>query len=71
MPSWSPDTKKAPINARSETVAAREAVAEAFRKRRCLVSASGFYEWEQLPGRKKMPLAFRFKDGGPFAFAGL
>jgi putative SOS response-associated peptidase YedK len=45
VPSWANDTKLAPINARSETAADKPMFAEAFRKRRCLIPASGFYEW--------------------------
>jgi putative SOS response-associated peptidase YedK len=71
VPRWAPDTTKAPINARSETVARLEFFKDSFRERRCLVPASGFYEWEVLPGRKKRPWLFRFKGGGPFAFAGI
>jgi putative SOS response-associated peptidase YedK len=71
VPSWAAEPKPGPINARSETVATRETFAEAFRRRRCLVPASGFYEWEQLLGREKTPWAFRLRDSGPFAFAGL
>jgi putative SOS response-associated peptidase YedK len=65
VPRWAPDTTKAPINARSETVARLEFFRDSFRERRCLVPASGFYEWEVLPGRKKRPSAFRLKGCGP------
>jgi putative SOS response-associated peptidase YedK len=71
VPRWADDTKKAPINARAETVARLEFFKDSFCERRCLVASSGFYEWEQLPGRKKRPWVFRLKDGGPFAFAGI
>src|SRR3954451_21977496 len=57
------------INARAETVAERPAFRSAFRQRRCLLAADGFYEWKRGDGRT--PYYFRLKDGGPFAFAGL
>ena len=57
------------INARAETVAERPAFRSAFRRRRCLVVADGFYEWAREYG--KSPYYFRLRDGGPFAFAGL
>ncbi len=58
------------INARSETAADKPSFREAFRKRRCLIPATGFYEWQAL-GRSKQPFHFRLADGRPFAFAGL
>jgi putative SOS response-associated peptidase YedK len=59
------------INARSETAADRPAYREAFRNRRCLIPATGFYEWEKRPGEKPRPWLFRMRDGAVFAFAGL
>ena len=62
--------KAAPINARSETVATSGMFREAFERRRCLVPADGFYEWQgQRP--PKRPYFIHRKDDGPFAFAGL
>ncbi len=58
------------INARGESVAAKPAFRAAFRQRRCLVPATGFYEWKALAGRKQ-PYLIRLKDDGLFAFAGL
>ena len=52
IPSWSREGKAPLINARAETVADKPAFRSAFRKRRCLVPADGFYEWQALPGRK-------------------
>src|SRR3954470_2782799 len=57
------------INARAETVAERSAFRSAFRHRRCLVGADGFYEWKQEYG--KTPYYFRLGAEGPFALAGL
>jgi putative SOS response-associated peptidase YedK len=72
IPSWA----KAPgmgadlINARAETAAAKPAFRRAFRRRRCLVIADGFYEWGRQ-GRTKQPFYIRLRDGRPLAFAGL
>ena len=69
IPSWS----KKPtgfINAKAETLEAKPSFKEAFIRRRCLVPADGFYEWEKL-GKAKQPHYFQMKDGAPFFFAGL
>ena len=58
------------INARSETVARKPAFRSAFKKKRCLVIADGFYEW-RTEGKKKFPMYIRLKSGECFAFAGL
>jgi putative SOS response-associated peptidase YedK len=71
VPSWASDPTKATINARAESAMSKPTFSEAMCKRRCLVPATGFYEWEVLPGRKKRPWHFRLKGGGLFAFAGL
>jgi putative SOS response-associated peptidase YedK len=70
VPSWSKDGKISPINAMSETVADKPMFRSAFKKRRCLFVASGFYEWLK-EGKKKLPLHFRLRSGGPLAFAGI
>ncbi len=72
IPHWAKDTRigYSLINARAETVAEKPAYRAAFRKRRCLIPASGFLEWAKL-GRVKQPYHFRRRDGGPIAFAGL
>jgi putative SOS response-associated peptidase YedK len=71
-PSWMKDTKLAPINARAETVATSRMFQAAVRDARCLVPATGFYEWKAIPGQKrKQPYYIRLKEGAPFAFAGL
>ena len=58
------------INARSETVMEKPSFREAFRDRRCLVLADGFFEWQRVGGRKQ-PIYFRLRDHTPFAFAGI
>ncbi len=72
IPSWAKDTKigNATINARAESVATKPAFRSAFKARRCLVVADGFYEWQKL-GTKKQPYFIHRRDDQPFAFAGL
>ena len=59
------------INARAETVAEKPAFRAAFRRRRCLVAADGFYEWQNTDGGAKQPYFIRLADDAPFAIAGL
>ena len=72
IPAWakSPAKARQPINAKSETVAELPTFRTAFRKRRCLIPADGFYEWKQEGGRKQ-PVYICMKDRASFAFAGL
>jgi putative SOS response-associated peptidase YedK len=72
VPFWaeSPAGGARMINARSETAATRPAFRAAFRKRRCLLPATGFYEWQRRDGRKQ-PFHICRRDHAPFAFAGL
>ncbi|BAY77695.1 hypothetical protein NIES25_41630 [Nostoc linckia NIES-25] len=72
IPSWAkdPGIGAKTINARAETVAEKPAFRSAFKNRRCLVLADGFYEWQRQQG-KKQPFYFRLQDGQLFAFAGL
>lgn len=69
IPSWAKDAKigASCINARSETIETKPAFRSAFKKRRCLVVADGFYEWRQTD---KQPFAISLTDG-PMLFAGL
>lgn len=74
VPSWAKDISigSRMINARAETVADKPAYRKAFRCRRCVVPADGFYEWQAVPGRRgKRPFAVRRRDRAPFAIAGL
>jgi putative SOS response-associated peptidase YedK len=72
IPSWAKDTSMGArlINARSETVEEKPAFRQAFKQRRCIIPADGFYEWRR-EGGKKQPFFFRMRDERPFGFAGL
>ena len=72
IPSYSPDPVggRPLINARAETLMERPAFREAVQNRRCLVPASGFYEWKK-EGRRRVPFYIRLKTAPLFAFAGL
>lgn len=72
IPSWAkdPSVGNRMINARGESVAKKPSFRSAFRQRRCLVAADGFYEW-QKKGRSKQPYHIALRDGGPLALAGL
>ena len=72
IPSWAKDIKigSRMINARSETAATKPAFRAAFKKRRCLVIADGYYEWEKV-GKKRIPFFIRMAEEQPFAMAGL
>jgi putative SOS response-associated peptidase YedK len=72
IPSWAKDTSMGArlINARSETVEEKPSFRQAFKQRRCIIPADGFYEWQRTGG-KKQPFFFRMRDERPFGFAGL
>lgn len=69
IPSWSKEAKGI-INARVETIDQKPSFSESFERRRCLIPADGFYEWERH-GKISQPYYFQMKDGTPFAFAGV
>ncbi|HSJ55309.1 MAG TPA: SOS response-associated peptidase [Anaerolineae bacterium] len=72
IPSWAqdPEIGARMINARAETAAEKPAFRAAFRRRRCLVVADGFYEWQKQDGVKQ-PMYIHLRDHKPFGFAGL
>lgn len=74
VPSWAKDVSvgNRMINARVESLASKYAFKHAFRRRRCLIPANGFYEWPmQADGKSKQAMYIRMKSHKPFAFAGL
>ncbi len=74
LPFWAKDPRSGAkmINARAGTLAVNNAYRRAFRARRCLVPADGFYEWKRVPGRARtQPVYIRRADGEPMAMAGL
>jgi putative SOS response-associated peptidase YedK len=73
VPSWAkePGIGSRLFNARAETVAVKPSFRGAFRSRRLAVISDGFYEWRQVPGRRRQPFFFCRSDGSPMAFAGL
>jgi len=73
-PAWKRDARSTPepINARAESLLDRPMFRPALARKRCLIPADGFYEWQERPGSKlKQPYFIRMKDKGLFAFAGL
>jgi putative SOS response-associated peptidase YedK len=72
IPPWADDPQigSRMINARSETAPGKPSFRRAFRERRCLIPADGFYEWRRTNGAKQ-PYFIHMEGGGPFAFAGL
>jgi putative SOS response-associated peptidase YedK len=72
IPYWAKDKSIGyrTINARADSLELKPAFRDAYRKRRCLVLADGFYEWRR-EGKAKQPFLIRLKTGQPFAFAGL
>jgi putative SOS response-associated peptidase YedK len=70
VPHWADDPSigSRMINARGDTVATKPAFRQAFKARRCLIVADGFYEWQKT-GRQKQPYYIRLKDDRPFGFA--
>jgi len=73
VPHWAKDPSVGArmINARAESVAEKPAFRDAFERRRCLIVADGFYEWQAREGARKQPWWITRADHAPFAFAGL
>lgn len=73
IPSWAKDTKIGArlINARSDTVATKPAFRSAFKRRRCLIPADGYYEWKRTGPKSKQPYLIGLNHDQPMAFAGL
>ena len=72
LPGWAKTTQRAPINARAETLASNAMFRSAFKHRRCLIPASGFYEWQALAGSpRKQPWYFHPAEEPLFAFGGV
>ena len=72
IPQWAKGDSASPpiINARAETVAEKPTFRDSLRRRRCLILADGFYEWQKV-GDAKRPMRVALRSGEPFAFAGL
>ncbi len=73
LPFWAKDRRIAArhINARVETLATKPAFKDSFAARRCLIPADGFFEWEPIPDKGKLPHYIYATDRHPLAFAGL
>jgi putative SOS response-associated peptidase YedK len=74
IPAWCDDPKTlgvSTINAKAESLMQKPIWREPFSKRRCLVPADGFYEWEKTGAKSRQPWAFALQSGEPIAFAGL
>lgn len=73
VPFWAKDVSIGAkmINARAESVRTKPAFREAFRRRRCLIVADGFYEWQKTDEKRKQPYYITRAGGQPFALAGL
>jgi putative SOS response-associated peptidase YedK len=73
IPAWvkDPSTFANLINARAETIAEKPSFRTAYKYRRCLIPADGFYEWQKTKSGPKQPFYFTLRDNSLFAFAGL
>lgn len=73
VPFWAKDAKVGytTINARAEEAPTKPIYREAFKKRRCLIPADAFYEWQRVDAKTKIPYAFALAGNQPYAFAGL
>ena len=71
VPEGAPETDRGFINARAETAWQKPTFRDAFARRRCLIPATGFYEWQRTDAPKRQPWLFALGSGKVFAFAGL
>jgi putative SOS response-associated peptidase YedK len=74
IPGWAKDNISIGnklINARAESVSEKPSFRSAFKRRRCIIPAGGFFEWQPVEGRRKQPWLFRVADGSPMSLAGL
>ncbi|MDF2797881.1 MAG: response-associated peptidase [Devosia sp.] len=73
VPRWVKDPREFPllVNARVETMAEKPAFRDALKHGRCIIPASGYYEWHTGPDKKKQPYYITYADGRPMALAGL
>jgi len=73
VPNWAKDQRigLSTINARAEEAASKPAFRQSLERRRCLVPATAFYEWEKTGAKTRNPFAFSLRDSTPMAFAGL
>ena len=73
IPAWAPAGPPSirPINAQSETVATKAMFRQAFERRRCLVPADGFYEWQRVDATRRQPFDIHLRGGRPFFLAGI
>ncbi len=72
IPSWAKEVFPKPlINARAETVAVKPSFRAAFQRRRCLVPADGYFEWQKKSTGPKQPFNIGLSEGGPFGMAGI
>ncbi len=70
-PSWPAAGRALLINARAESLAEKPAFQRLLERQRCLIPATGFYEWQKMPDGRRRPWCYALPDDAPFAFAGL
>lgn len=71
IPRWAKEPGRQPINARAETVATSGLFRDAFKRTRCIVPVSGFYEWKARPSGPKIPYRIAMADDEPYGLAGI
>ena len=73
VPFWAKEknTRYAMINARDDKILETRSYVGPFKSKRCLIPATGYFEWKKGPGKSKQPMLIRLRTGEPFAFAGI